>query len=242
MPFAQLPDANIYYEEHGSGFPLLLVAPGGMRSAVPMWRNAPWDPIAHFSEQYRVIAMDQRNAGQSTGAIAAGDGWHTYRADQLGLLDHLGVDQFHTAGMCIGGPYCLGLAQYAPERVRGTVLFQSIGLDDNRQLFFEMFDQWAEALQAGAHSDVPAEAWRTFRQRLFGGEFLFNMDAADVRQIQTPSLILCGADPYHPEVTSRALADHLPNAKLIEQWKDPASQPAARAAIEDFLQQCTPAG
>lgn len=240
MPFAQLPDANIYYEEHGSGFPLLLIAPGGMRSAVPMWSNAPWDPIAHFSEQYRVIAMDQRNAGQSTGAISADDGWHTYRDDQLGLLDHLGIDRFHTAGMCIGGPYCLGLAQHAPKRLGATVLFQSIGLDDNRQLFFDMFDQWADALQADTHSNVPAHAWSAFRQRLFGGDFLFNLSTAQVQQIQTPSLILCGADPYHPEVTSRALAEHLPNAEFLEHWKDPAAQPAARAAVEDFLGRHTP--
>ncbi|MFK7912303.1 MAG: alpha/beta fold hydrolase [Pseudomonadales bacterium] len=240
MPFADLPDAKIYYEEHGSGFPLLLIAPGGMRSAVPMWGNAPWDPIAHFSEQFRVIAMDQRNAGQSTGSISADDGWHTYAADQLGLLDYLGIDQFHTAGMCIGGPYCLGLAAQAPERVRATVLFQSIGLDDNRQLFFDMFDQWAQALAAGDQSDISESTWNAFRQRLFGGDFLFNLSVAQVEQIQTPSIILCGADPYHPEVTSRTLARHLPEAVFVEHWKEPAAQPDARAAVMEFLLRHTP--
>ena len=32
MPVFSRPDAEIYYEVHGSGFPLLLFAPGGLRS------------------------------------------------------------------------------------------------------------------------------------------------------------------------------------------------------------------
>ena len=35
----------------------------------------------------------------------------------LALLDHLGIDRFHVAGMCIGGPYIMGLIQAAPQRV-----------------------------------------------------------------------------------------------------------------------------
>lgn len=240
MPFAQLADANIYYEEHGSGFPVLLIAPGGMRSAVPLWRNAPWDPIAHLSERFRVIAMDQRNAGQSTGAVSAHDGWHTFLGDQLGLLDHLDVTDFHTAGMCIGGPYCLGLARQAPERVRATVLFQPIGLDNNRALFYDLFDQWAQALAQERFADVSASTWTAFRERMFGGEFLFNMTEDEVAQITAPTLILCGKDPYHPEVTSRTLDARLPEATLFEHWQDADAQPSAREAVMDFLLAQTP--
>lgn len=242
MPFATVPDAKLYYEEHGSGFPLLLIAPGGMRSAVPLWRNAPWDPIAHLSAHFRVIAMDQRNAGQSTGAISAADGWHTYRDDQLALLEHLGVDRFHTAGMCIGGPYCMGLAQAAPERVAAVVLFQPIGLDDNRPLFYSMFDQWAQALAQSTHADVDPGTWAAFRDRLFEGDFLFNMTAQDAAAISTPTLILAGDDPYHPAITSTQLAATLPHGQLIEHWKDPAEQAVAQAAVLAFLQAHQPAG
>ena len=37
MPFLDRPDGRIRYEVHGAGFPVLLFAPGGLRSRVEMW-------------------------------------------------------------------------------------------------------------------------------------------------------------------------------------------------------------
>ncbi|MEE8078719.1 MAG: alpha/beta hydrolase, partial [Pseudomonadales bacterium] len=81
-------DVELYYEEHGEGFPVLLIAPGGMLSAVSYWTGTPWNPIEQLAGDYRVIAMDQRNAGQSRAPITAADGWHVYTQDQLALMDH----------------------------------------------------------------------------------------------------------------------------------------------------------
>ncbi|MEM1230339.1 MAG: alpha/beta hydrolase [Pseudomonadota bacterium] len=235
MPVFEHGATRIHYEIHGDGPPVLLIAPGGMRSAIPLWSNAPWNPIEHLAARFRVIAMDQRNAGASTGPVSSDDGWHSYAQDQLALLDHLKIDTFATLGMCIGGPYCLGLAHRAPERVRGAVLLQPIGLDDNRAIFYEMFDVWADALRAGPHADVPESVWTHFRANLFDGPFLFNLSEADAAQIETPTLILLGNDPYHPETTSRTLANTLPNASLIEHWKEPEHHAAAKTAIDSFL-------
>ena len=49
---------------------MLLFAPGGMRSAIPFWETQPWNPIEALSPHFRVIAMDQRNAGQSTAPVS----------------------------------------------------------------------------------------------------------------------------------------------------------------------------
>ena len=65
MPIFTRGDVSLYYEEQGSGFPLLMIAPGGMRSTVSFWDRAPRNPIPQLATHYRVIAMDQRNAGQS---------------------------------------------------------------------------------------------------------------------------------------------------------------------------------
>ena len=78
MPTFKRNDIELYYEEHGKGFPILLIAPGGMRSAVSFWERTPWNPIAQLSPTYRVIAMDQRNAGHSVAPIRATDSWHVY--------------------------------------------------------------------------------------------------------------------------------------------------------------------
>jgi hypothetical protein len=55
-----------------------------------------------LASNFRVIAMDQRNAGASIGAIEADHGWHTYAAVHLALLDHLGTERCHLLGVCIG--------------------------------------------------------------------------------------------------------------------------------------------
>ncbi len=239
MPEFTSGDVNIYYEEHGQGFPVLLIAPGGMRSSIPFWDNAPWNPIEQLKGSFRVIAMDQRNAGRSTAPVRGADSWYVYTADQLALMDHLGIERFHTAGMCIGGPYCMGLIQAAPERVTSAVLFQTIGLTNNRQAFLDMFDSWADELKP-QHPGVPAIAWDGFRNAMYGGEFLFNVSREFVGRCTTPLLVLCGNDLYHPRESSLEIAELAPNAELIESWKEPEHQEAAQARVMDFLQAHTP--
>src|SRR5260370_38774480 len=69
--------ASIYFEEHGSGFPLLLIAPGAMNSIIEMWANATINPLALYQDTFRLIAMDQRNAGRSSGPLEPSDPWGT---------------------------------------------------------------------------------------------------------------------------------------------------------------------
>ena len=80
------PDAELYYEVYGSGFPLLLFAAGGLRSQAAYWKHSPSDPkaappwmnpMADLSSRFTVIGMDQRNAGQSHAAVTSTHGWHT---------------------------------------------------------------------------------------------------------------------------------------------------------------------
>ena len=72
MPVLKRPDGEIHYEEYGQGYPILLFAPGGMRSRAEMWHDPAGGPPRSWSDwtkslagSYRVIAMDQRNAGRS---------------------------------------------------------------------------------------------------------------------------------------------------------------------------------
>ena len=239
MPIFKRDDVELYYEEHGKGFPLLLIAPGGMRSAVSFWERTPWNPITQLAPHYRVIAMDQRNAGRSVAPIRATDSWHVYTQDQFALLDHLGVERFHVAGMCIGGPYIMGLIQAAPQRVVSAVVFQTIGLHNNRQAFFEMFDGWANELKPG-RPEVSGETWESFKKTMYSGDFLFNVSRQFVSSCKTPLLVLLGNDLHHPAETSREVAALAPNATLIEHWKEPEHHAAAKKAVEDFLAKYTP--
>ena len=54
MPFYEKGSVRIYYEEAGSGFPLLLIAGGGLNSTISgLKRGDPFDPIAEFKGEYR---------------------------------------------------------------------------------------------------------------------------------------------------------------------------------------------
>jgi len=49
MPnFERSHGVTIHYETYGEGFPLLLLAPGGMRSSIRFWERSPFSPIREF--------------------------------------------------------------------------------------------------------------------------------------------------------------------------------------------------
>jgi pimeloyl-ACP methyl ester carboxylesterase len=137
MPMFKRADAEIHYEVYGSGFPLLLYAPGGLKSQMEMWGGTsaaypngfPWmDPRKALSDKFTVVAMDQRNAGKSVADVKPDHGWHTFAGDHFALMDHLGFDKFHVMGGCIGGSYCFEAIEHDPERVAAAVVQNPIGL------------------------------------------------------------------------------------------------------------------
>src|SRR6266478_1709908 len=119
---------RIHYEEAGSGFPLLLIAGGGLNSTITGLNN-PFNAIQEFKGEYRCIASDLRNAngGQSSGPLEIDRPWDAYTDDHLGLMDHLGVDKFMALGFCIGGPFIWNLLRRAPDRIVAGVLAQPSG-------------------------------------------------------------------------------------------------------------------
>src|SRR5680860_365182 len=186
---------SIHYDVEGDGYPVLLIAPGGMRSAGDLWSNMPWNPRVALAGEYQVIGMDQRNAGRSTAPISADDGWDTYTADQLALLDQLGIDRCHVVGMCIGGPYIMNLLTAAPDRFSAAVLLQPVGISDNREAFYEMFDQWADGI-ANQHPEVTDADWQSFRSNMWDGEFVLTATPDEVAACDTPMLVAMGNDLY----------------------------------------------
>ena len=225
---------SIDHDVRGDGPSLLAIAPGGMRSAAALWGDAPINPRGAFKDICSVITMDQRNAGRSKGPVAADHGWHTYLADQLGLLDHLGVDRFAYIGMCIGGSYGLALAHAAAERVSCAVLLQPIGLDDNRDAFHQMFDSWREQI-AAEHPEMDEAAWDAMRANMYDREFVFSLTREEVASIATPLLVLRGNDLYHPASTSEEIVEIAPNAELVDDWKEGAGRDAAIERVRAFL-------
>jgi pimeloyl-ACP methyl ester carboxylesterase len=240
LPLFAYAETRIYYEERGSGFPLLLLAPGAMNSAVELWSGATINPLDVFPEDFRVIAMDQRNAGRSTGPLEVGDPWGAYARDQLALMDHLGIQSFNVIGACIGSSFALKLIEQAPGRVIAAVLQQPVGVTGgNEQLYDAMWRGWGSQLVL-SRPDLDSAQLEAFGTRMWAGDFVVSVSRDFVRSCSTPLLVLPGVDRYHPTATGREIAMLARDARLVEPWKDPQHVGAATSAVLDFLNTHTP--
>src|SRR5258708_9628995 len=242
MPVFERGSVTINYEGRGSGHPLLLLAPGGMRSVATMWAHQPgrprppgMKPLEELSDRVQVSGMDQRNAGSSTAPISFDDGWQVYIEDQLALMNHLDRERFHVMGGCIGSSYALGLCQAAPNRVTAAVLQNPIGLSNgNRPQFHGMFDEWADEMRS-SHPELDDAAATAFRQRMFRGHFVFAVDRAFVRSCKTPMLVMPGGDDFHPRTVAEEIVALAPNAAMVSPWGGDEHRANTLAMVRDFL-------
>jgi pimeloyl-ACP methyl ester carboxylesterase len=242
MPTLEHHGATIYYEEYGKGFPILTFAPAGLQSTIAVWSqpSAPVNPITEFAANYRVIAMDQRNAGgKSHAPITAKDGWHSYTADHIAVLGHLKIDRCHLYGQCIGGSFIMSLLKAQPQRIASAVLAQPIGrVGPMKPGRAARFDGWAKDLTD--HPEATEQVLEAFYQNLYAPGFLYSVDRAFVSSCKTPCLVLAGNDEAHPYPISEETAKLLPNSEFIPEWKEGAALAAAKVRIKVFLAKHTP--
>ena len=246
MPMLKRPDAEIYYEVHGKGFPILLYAPGGLKSEATFWGPAAdgqpraWmDPRVALADKYTVIAMDQRNAGKSVADVKADHGWHTFAADHLALIDHLGFDKFFVMGGCIGGSYCFEAIEQAPGRIAGAVLQNPIGLWENRDQWDASVKGYGETVRARDPS-ISEATIHSFGKNMFGPDFVFSVTRDFVRACKTPLFLQPGTDKPHPAHTSDEIIALAPNLEVQKDWRGPEFLPESIERIRAFLEKNTP--
>jgi pimeloyl-ACP methyl ester carboxylesterase len=234
---------RIHYEQAGSGFPLLLIAGGGLNSTIAgLKRGDPFDAIGEFQGEYRCIASDLRNAngGESSGPLEIERPWDAYTDDHLGLMDHLGIDKFMVMGFCIGGPFIWNLLKRAPDRIVAAVLAQPSGSrPEMRDLFYETnMKGWGPALVA-RRPEITMEMVDRFLSRMYrtNADFVFTVTRDFVRTCRTPVLILPDDIPAHPYAVAIEAAMLAPNAEVsMFPWKEPKERiPLAVRQIRSFL-------
>jgi pimeloyl-ACP methyl ester carboxylesterase len=234
---------RIHYEEEGSGFPLLLIPGGGLNSTIAgLRRGNPFDAFGEFKGEYRCIAADLRNAnaGQSTGPLDVDRPWDAHTDDQLGVMDHLGVDKFMVMGFCIGGPLIWNLLKRAPNRVVAAVLAQPSGFrPEMPTLSYDgNMAGWGPEL-VKRRPEITMDTVQKFLTKMYRNnpDFVITVTRDFVRNCQTPVLILPDDIPAHPYAVAMEAAMLAPKAEVsIYPWKEPKERIAlAVRQIRSFL-------
>jgi pimeloyl-ACP methyl ester carboxylesterase len=242
VKFYERGNVRIAYQEAGSGFPLLLIAGGGLNSRMAGLVTSPFNPIAEFQGEYRCIFADLRNAngGQSTGPLDIERPWDSHTDDQLGLMDHLGIDKFMVLGFCIGGPFIWNLIKRAPNRVVAAVPAQPVGFRPEMPtvLYDGSKTGWGPDLMK-RRPDISADMVERYLTRMYrtNPDFVFTVTRDFVKACQTPVLILPDDIPAHPYVVAMECAMLAPKAEVsMYPWKEPKERiPLAVRQIRSFL-------
>ena len=246
MPRAKVNGAEIYYEEAGSGSPLIL-SPGGLQGVLSSYQ-----PVsATLSQAHRIITYDRRFGGQSNSPLVV-QTWDLVCQDVIGLMDVLGIEKAHLGGGSFGAAIALGCAVRYPERVRAIVpsniaggviceaylamkLFKSaeMAMPQGIKAVVDAFDpddrfapftperaqydpQYRRRLEAMPPEDF-AQVMRDTIYALFEGPYLtLGMSEKRLRGLRTPTLLMPGNNDIHPRRVAEQVHRLIPNARWAE--------------------------
>ena len=248
MSFYEKGPVRIHYEEAGSGFPLLVIAGGGLNSTIAGLATHPFNPIEEFKGEYRCIAADLRNAnrGQSSGPLEIDRPWDAHTDDHLGVMDHLGIDKFMVLGFCIAGPFIWNLLRRAPTRVVAAVLAQPSGWSpETPTLFYDNnMRGWGPDL-VQRRPEITMDMVDRFLTKMYrdNPDFVFTVTRDFVRECQTPVLIMPDNIPAHPYAVAMEAAMLAPKSEVsMFPWKEPKERiPLAVRQVRSFLRAHRPA-
>lgn len=151
--------AVIHYQVTGEGYPMLALAPGGVCGQIERWMDEAIHPVEAFGDEFRVIAMDQRYAGQSRAPLTPFS-YEQALGDQLAVLDAVGATSAHLIAGDIGCAHALRLLYEAPARIASAVLVEPVGLDETNTLdvFYAVFNETIRIARADGLDGVLAAA------------------------------------------------------------------------------------
>lgn len=132
------------------------------------------------------------------------------------------------------------LIDTAPERISALVLQNPIGLNPEFSTYFqEEFKTWADNL-CKERPELDGKAVQNFRDNMWNHDFVYSVDRDFVRNINLPALVMPGNDKPHPEVIGIEVADILPSAERLIDWKGPDHTESQRQRVVEFLAYHTP--
>jgi 3-oxoadipate enol-lactonase len=236
MPKAPTRDIITYYEEAGTGQPLVLIM--GLGGDLQGWALQ----VPELAKHFRVIVFDNRGAGRSS----APDRPYSIKqmaGDVAALLDQLGIAKAHILGFSMGGYVAQEFAVTYPERVEKLILLATAPSIDGygRAVVRNLMDvrrsnmsreQVARDMAPYLYSPALLDDEDRFERAVLNtvnnphaqsdvgflrqAEAILGFDASDrVAGIKSPTLVVVGAeDILVPPRNSEKLAKLIPSAQL----------------------------
>ena len=258
MPFVENLGARIYWDEEGSGAPLLLIMGLG-------WASHGWHRSRSIlSEKYRTIALDNRGVGRSD-APPGPYSIAQMAADAAAVLNGARVNTAHIFGLSMGGMIAQEFALQYPSKVRSLILGctaaggpQAVRASDKvLQVLMtrgQDADQFAKAITPFIYDPgTPRERIEedtVLRRKWYASTEAYSAQLqavtaweaySRIAQISAPTLVIHGEhDQLIPAENAKLIAGRIPGAKLTVLPNAShlfiTDQPqAAHAAILEFL-------
>jgi pimeloyl-ACP methyl ester carboxylesterase len=251
MPFVTVNGVRLYYEEHGSGTPILGIHGAG--SSAVFWEEA----AERLSALGRVIIYDRRGCTRSERPVPYEITSVAEQAeDARALLLELDAAPAVLIGRSYGATVALELALSDPQLVHGAALLEAgpMGLSPEYDEWFRSLraklDDVAAAGRIGAVAETVAlevfETWdglpQSFRDvfaenspallaEIRGEEAL--SDNAHLRELAVPALIVSAEDSPRPlQHATAGLVQALPGARVVRVAGGHAIDPAHTSVLE----------
>jgi pimeloyl-ACP methyl ester carboxylesterase len=224
MPYAEVNDLRLYYEEQGQGEPLVLLhgATGGLD-----FRRSAWSTLVPvLAERHRAIRLEHRGHGRTNNP--AGYLAYDQMADDVAaFIERLDLAPAHVAGVSDGAIIALTVGLARPGLVRSLVCVgANYTTDEQGRAANAMFDAevldreypaFAEAL-AGFHD--PHHYPGYWRELV--GQIKANIAISpaytedDLRRIQAPTLLIAGeTDPWANLDQMLSMRRTIPHVEMV---------------------------
>lgn len=199
-------DINLYFEETGSGFPLVLLHGNGEDHTYFQHQIGP------FSQHFRVIAVDTRGHGQSPRGEAPFS-LEQFAEDLKEFLDGQGIGRCHLLGFSDGANIALLFALKYPEYVEKLIL-NGADLEPSgvkRRVQIPIILTWAALDVARRFQEKALPKWELMNLMVTQP----HIQSEQLRKLKMPVLVAAGTKDMIQENHTRAIAAAIPGSRLV---------------------------